>query len=1557
MKTGNKGGSGIKRRLLSLLLTAAMVFTMLLILPPVTVYAAEPTSVGTYAEFIAAVEDEASYIIVTSDFSLDGDVTIDYVATITSESDYTIDTNSHSLKIVNGGEVSLKGSLSLTGTSTTIQVLYGGELELSEYYTGTISTTGTGGKAIYAVGGTTKVHIFGGTVLAGPGAKSALSLDGHPTRIAIRGGTIRGEGNAYGIYMEDSYGTPLKIYISESGPDIDEVYYHWVPGDAPELAGDYPLLKGLPDPISMYVNEVMELDFDEYLDDEWEPNYAGDPGLNVHGEYDVDSATVSWTISPVTEGNYDLILKIEGTEVTIPVTVTTGFAGGDGTPEHPYQIENAEQLNRVRSFLGSAFKDTWFVLTAPIDLSSYSNWEPIGDIANPFCGYFSGMEYDYETGTYITHTISNLTINRPDESYLGLFGYCASAYIEGVAIRDANVTGGNDSCIGALVGETVGYIGSEANVTDIVYCSVTESVMAGTNSHIGGLAGWVNDTNIYQSYSTASVTGTLSYSSGGLVGWLRYSTISDSYAAGPVTSSGADNCTGGLVGFSEYSWIYNSYAAGKVTGEGATGGLIGESSSSNISQSYFNIANAASSDEYNSKGIGLKTYSMICYNDYFDYWNFETDGKWGIDPWESYPYLRDNEQLPHPAPPPATSARIVEETVEPRYNASTKTLTMTYASVGANLMAEDVTPGDGLVKWSSSDTNVAYVSWNYNENIVIENVGVGTATISLKSANGDTLDSITVVVEPMSLPITGSFTVQDKVYDGSVNAVIIDPASLSLDTSGYRHTDEVYADFAATFSDPDVGENMTVSLSTSTLGGEDAENYVIDFDSAPTTAAAITPKELTISGSFTAQGKAYDGTTGAAIAFGNLTLVGKVGSDDVTLVPVLAFDTPDIGTGKMVSLTADSYLTGAKAGNYTLSIVGAPTYASGVIADRALTLGGTFTAQDKVYDGTTGAAVAFENLTLVGIDPDDEVSIASVDARFDSAAAGVGKTVRIIDVALAGADAEKYVITLTGAPTATANITAKPLTITGSFTVEDRQYNGTINAAIDTNNLTLSGIIGSDIVSLNAGAVFDDANAGTDKTVSLTGSTLTGADAANYVIDFTGAPTTTADITRATGLQAPAAPTLQSKTSTSVTLTPNAEQEFSKDNGTTWQTSNVFTGLTPSTSYSFITRIRDGANHEASPASAALTVTTDSSSSSDGDSSGGGGSFGGGFADGSGSTPSAGGLEIPSSFISSPGSGKTLTLKNDFAAITIPSGMLDNIPGITGKKAEISIGQGDKSGLPNDVKAAIGDRPLISLNLLIDGKQTAWSNPDAPVTVSIPYTPTADELKNPDSIVVWYIDGSGNPQCITNGHYDPVTGAVIFDVTHFSDYAVVYNPVSFNDVKSGAWYYKAVSFIAARDITGGTGSGKFSPDVRLKRGDFLVMLMKAYDIAPDTNPVNNFSDAGNTYYTGYLAAARRLGITSGVGNNMYAPGKEITRQEMFTLLYNALKVIGQLPGGDSGRKLSDYSDAGQIDSWAKDAMTLLVKAGTVSGNAGKLSPKDTTTRAEMAQVLYNLLSK
>jgi len=179
--------------------------------------------------------------------------------------------------------------------------------------------------------------------------------------------------------------------------------------------------------------------------------------------------------------------------------------------------------------------------------------------------------------------------------------------------------------------------------------------------------------------------------------------------------------------------------------------------------------------------------------------------------------------------------------------------------------------------------------------------------------------------------------------------------------------------------------------------------------------------------------------------------------------------------------------------------------------------------------------------------------------------------------------------------------------------------------------------------------------------------------------------------------------------------------------------------------------------------------------------------------------------------------------------------------------------------------------------------------------------------------------------------------------------------VAFSDVAEDAWCYDAVTFLAARGITGGTTETAFNPHATLTRGQFITLVMRAYGIEPDAASADNFSDAGNTYYTGYLAAAKRLGISSGVGDNKFAPKQAVSRQQMLTLLYNALKAIDQLPKGNSGKTLSDFTDSANISSYAQEAMEGLVKSGAVSGSNGNLRPTATTTRAQMAQVLYNLL--
>ncbi|MBR5518687.1 MAG: S-layer homology domain-containing protein [Clostridia bacterium] len=191
----------------------------------------------------------------------------------------------------------------------------------------------------------------------------------------------------------------------------------------------------------------------------------------------------------------------------------------------------------------------------------------------------------------------------------------------------------------------------------------------------------------------------------------------------------------------------------------------------------------------------------------------------------------------------------------------------------------------------------------------------------------------------------------------------------------------------------------------------------------------------------------------------------------------------------------------------------------------------------------------------------------------------------------------------------------------------------------------------------------------------------------------------------------------------------------------------------------------------------------------------------------------------------------------------------------------------------------------------------------------------------------------------------------IKDDTSNNDVGTNTKPMNFTDVKENDWYYDAVSFAYEKGITSGTSESSFSPNDKVTRGQFITMLCRAYGISEMSG--ENFSDAGNTWYTGYLAAAKQLGISNGVGGNKFEPEKNITREEMVTLIYNYLKSIGEVEKTNS---TTDFVDEGSISSWADESVAYAYSNGIVSGKGNNVfDPKGNATRAELAQIFFNML--
>ncbi|WP_189030355.1 S-layer homology domain-containing protein [Paenibacillus albidus] len=84
----------------------------------------------------------------------------------------------------------------------------------------------------------------------------------------------------------------------------------------------------------------------------------------------------------------------------------------------------------------------------------------------------------------------------------------------------------------------------------------------------------------------------------------------------------------------------------------------------------------------------------------------------------------------------------------------------------------------------------------------------------------------------------------------------------------------------------------------------------------------------------------------------------------------------------------------------------------------------------------------------------------------------------------------------------------------------------------------------------------------------------------------------TGTVAAADGAKAPAAPVAVSKTATSITLQAVTGQEYSIDGGVTWQDSPTFSGLTPDTDYTIVTRVKATATQQASAVSTGALIRT-----------------------------------------------------------------------------------------------------------------------------------------------------------------------------------------------------------------------------------------------------------------------------------------------------------------------------------------------------------------------------
>ncbi|MHC1724294.1 MAG: S-layer homology domain-containing protein [Aminipila sp.] len=311
---------------------------------------------------------------------------------------------------------------------------------------------------------------------------------------------------------------------------------------------------------------------------------------------------------------------------------------------------------------------------------------------------------------------------------------------------------------------------------------------------------------------------------------------------------------------------------------------------------------------------------------------------------------------------------------------------------------------------------------------------------------------------------------------------------------------------------------------------------------------------------------------------------------------------------------------------------------------------------------------------------------------------------------------------------------------------------------------------------------------------------------------------------------------------------------------------------------------------------------------------------------------------------------KSFDIKTDFGTVTIPSNMINTSEVKNAVTASISISKVNSTELNGSAVSAIQDHPVVELNLLVDGKIIPWKNSETAVTVSIPYTPTVDELKNSECISVYYIDENGNTFSVPNGRYDNNTGCVVFSTSHFSKYAVRYTPKSFNDLGDCSWAKKEIEVLASKGVINGVTDKEFAPSSDITRADFLLLLVKTLGLKASFDSI--FSDVQKEdYYYEAIGTAKSLGIVDGVGNGKFNPKGNISREEMTAMCARALELQGKI---NLSADLSQFDDESSISPYAVESMAKVVGLGLIKGEGETLNPSGNSTRAETAVLMYRM---
>ena len=174
---------------------------------------------------------------------------------------------------------------------------------------------------------------------------------------------------------------------------------------------------------------------------------------------------------------------------------------------------------------------------------------------------------------------------------------------------------------------------------------------------------------------------------------------------------------------------------------------------------------------------------------------------------------------------------------------------------------------------------------------------------------------------------------------------------------------------------------------------------------------------------------------------------------------------------------------------------------------------------------------------------------------------------------------------------------------------------------------------------------------------------------------------------------------------------------------------------------------------------------------------------------------------------------------------------------------------------------------------------------------------------------------------------------------------------SFRDLDTTKWYHEAIDTMLREGLMNGTGNGLFEPNGTLTRAMLVTILWRS-EGKPVASAQTSFTDVpAGAYYAEAVRWAAANGVVKGVSSTEFGPSKNITRQELVTILWRLAAKKG-LNTSNAGLTVPEFADRSQIAAWAAEAMSWGCTRGILTGkSANRVDPTGTATRAEAAAMI------